>query len=159
MVWSDAYQLALDNIRQYPDHLRARTHLQRIDMLEGDWERVKEVRHEAPSALGRILAFNREAPWGRKYELSMAYRAYMGCEHFYAIALAETDGSKIALDHTGKVLTELEAAFPGVLHQDSEFREIALQMVEIDGILRKHGHEYDQRRRSDDGGTSVNVVN
>jgi len=148
MVWSDAYQLALDTIRQYPDHVRQRTHLQRLDLLEGNWQRVKEVRDDARDAFARLKTFNETTTGPRKYEFSMPYRAYMGSEHFYALALTETDGSHAALEHTTEMLRQLERFNPRMLNPDEEYHEIAKQMIEIHTILRDHGAEYDHRRQA-----------
>jgi hypothetical protein len=146
MVWADPAALAEDIVHQYPTNLRARTHLQKLDLDNGDYARVSQRADECRRALAWIEAFNARKPRGRSYELSMALRSAMCSEHFYTLAMVETQGSQAALTHASEIVGRLQQAFPSTVDPTSSNYEIGQQMVEVQDMLRTIGPAYDRLR-------------
>lgn len=78
----------------------------------------------AREALMAIEKFNLEAPAGRKYELSMAYRAVLTSEHYHTVALAELFGSERALAHATFVVSTISAVNPDFFNPASTDFEV-----------------------------------
>lgn len=147
-VWSDASQLALDNIRHYPNHIRSRTQLQKMELDAGNWDRVLQLRDESLRAFEALNTHNGLPGQRRKYEMSSAYRGYMCSEHFVALALTERDGSKRGLEHATRVLEWHRRLHPELFNPENNQHEIVEQIVEVHWLLSTHGAEYDRRRQS-----------
>jgi hypothetical protein len=147
LVWSDAYQLALDSVRQYPAHVRGRTHLQRFELASGNWNRVLELRDQTLSAFEQINAYNNSPASGRKYEIWTPYQAYLCSEHFAALALTERDGSQRGLQHAAKIIEFHRRLNPELFDPENNHHEVVAQIVNVHALLRDYGATYDQRRK------------
>jgi hypothetical protein len=146
MMWSDRRAFAESIVAQYPLNLRARTQLQKYDYEEGHWPAVLRRAHDSRAAMRKIEEFNQLAPAGRCYELSMAFRSALCCEHFYALALAETKGSAAALVHLNGTIRGLREFNPDFLDPSKADFEVGRQLVEARDILVKFGPAYDRLR-------------
>jgi len=146
-TWSDAGRLAEDAIRRYPNHIRARTHLQKLALDAGDYDRVLALRDETRQAFENLKAHNKSPGQVRKYEASMPYRGYLCAEHFVAIALTERDGSQSGLRHAARIIEEQQGLHPEFFDPNNRYYEIVEQIVDIHSILVQNGAAYDQSRQ------------
>ncbi len=147
-IWGDRYRLAEDIVAQYPTNLRARNHLQKYDSAAGQWLGV--MRHAAGcrEALMAIEKYNLEAPAGRKYELSMAYRAVLTSEHYHTVALAELFGSERALAHATFVVSTISAVNPDFFNPASTDFEVGAPLVGTCSVLQRYGGTFDRLRQN-----------
>ena len=147
-MWGDRYQLAEDIVVQYPTNLRARNQLQKYDSTAGRWPEV--MRHAAGcrEALMAIEKFNLEAPAGRKFELSLAYRAVVTSEHYHTVALAELYGSKRALEHAAFVVSTISAVNPDFFNPASTDFEVGAPLVGTRRVLERYGNTFDRLKQN-----------
>lgn len=145
-VWGDRTAIAQDAISQYPLNIRMRTHLQKFAHEEGNWPEVIRLSDEIRNALNTMLAYNQQAPQGRRYELSMAMKNYGAALSLHVLALVELASSQEALAYAQSAIDHLASINPAYVDPKKKSYEVGSQLVTYRDLLLRGGTYYDRLR-------------
>ena len=146
LVWQDVTVLAQNVLDQYPTNNRARNELQRAAYLEGDYQRVFELRKDVLDAVAEVRRYNEEnVARGRLYNVNQANSWYLKSEAKVALALAEYVGSEPALAHIESVEEHARALYPEYLNEDHKDYKYMKPLVDLREMIHKHGAAHDRR--------------
>lgn len=110
-VWSSRETLALDAAIKYPMNPRPMTQLQAIANERGETEAVLKL-HDAIMALGsQMTAFAKANP-GRYYAIGRYSDAIINSSQWKVYALADRDGSAVALKFADEAIASLKGIMP-----------------------------------------------
>lgn len=138
-LWRDRSVLAMDVLKQYPTNTRAMVHLIANDYDTGHYEDAM-FRHNSIGTVWEILRRSpKEGPRARDVQ-RLDTSLVESCQ-FAAMAMAELQGSKPALDWAEKTEADLRAVMP------ERFKTGGVEaFLSVRDTLRDHGAEIDARR-------------
>lgn len=138
-LWRDRSVLAMDVLKQYPTSTRAMVHLIADDYDTGHYEDAL-FRH---NSIGTVWEILRSSPkvGPRARDVQRIDTSLVESCQFAAMAMAELQGSKPALDWAEKTEADLRAVMP------ERFRTGGVEaFLSVRDTLRNHGAEIDARR-------------